>query len=97
MKFDIKKAKKKKYQVVTEDGRSVRIVCWDMNHWRPIIGVVTKKSGDGEFIQEYTESGKVSDNDKNINDLHLIENSSLFKRLISFLHDRRINSEKLKQ
>lgn len=56
--FDVQKAKEGK-PVCTRDGRSVRIVCFDMNSFNNhiIVALITEKNGT-ESISSYTSEGK---------------------------------------
>lgn len=71
--FDIEKAKSGEYQVVTRDGRSARIICWDKidggNYC--IVALVRNKVGN-EVTMTYRENGLSNDHfmDDSI-DLHL--------------------------
>ena len=44
-------------EVVTRDGRKVRIICTDFNY--PIVALVERKSAKGESIIHYTKEGKI--------------------------------------
>ena len=50
-------------KVVTRDGRNVRIICTDMRcSPYPIIALIEKDSGEGEFTAYYTRDGKFNMN-----------------------------------
>ena len=60
--FDIEKAKAGT-KVVTRDGRSVRIICWDYNNMAPIIALVQDKGLATEGTRYYRNDGtEFSDN-----------------------------------
>ena len=61
--FEVELAKKiqagtKPGKIVIRDGRSVRIVCWDMNEeGYPIVGIITNDNGK-EWITRFTKAGQ---------------------------------------
>jgi hypothetical protein len=61
--FDLEKAKSGEYEIVTENGMPVRIVCWDKQDGVfKIVGLV--KNSDGyEFCQSYDEHGSAHEDD----------------------------------
>lgn len=55
--FDLEKAKQGA-KVVTRDGRTVRIICWDrVESTYPIVALVKDKDGTEEEIETYTLDG----------------------------------------
>ena len=45
-------------KIVIRDGRSVRIVCWDMNgEGYPIVGIITNDNGE-EWVTRFTKAGQ---------------------------------------
>lgn len=69
--FDIEKAKSGKYQVVTRDGRSARIICWDKIDGDFKIVALVKNKDCYEFAQSYKENGSAGEEDFDALDLHL--------------------------
>ncbi len=61
--FDVELAKEiqagtKPGKIVIRDGRSVRIVCWDMNgEGYPIVGIITNDNGE-EWVTRFTKAGE---------------------------------------
>ena len=61
--FEVELAKKiqagtKPGKIVIRDGRSVRIVCWDMNgEGYPIVGIITNDNGE-EWVTRFTKAGQ---------------------------------------
>ena len=51
-------AETKPGKIVIRDGRSVRIVCWDMNgEGYPIVGIITNDNGE-EWVTRFTKAGE---------------------------------------
>ena len=46
-----------KYKVQTSDGRPVRIICWDKNSDKPIVGLISEKE-ERESLQVYLTDGR---------------------------------------
>ena len=75
--FEVELAKKiqagtKPGKIVIRDGRSVRIVCWDMNDENyPIAGIITNYDG-RESITTFTEAGRYRKNGEDNCDLCLL-------------------------
>ena len=68
-KFSLEKWQQdKSLEVVTRDGRPVRIVCWDKLGHYPIIGCI-KDSYNDEYVETYTIDGVCSLNYNDKNDL----------------------------
>ena len=61
--FDLEKAKSGEYEIVTKNGASVRIICWDKQDGEfKLVGLV--KDTDGyEFCQSYDEHGDAREDD----------------------------------
>ena len=57
--FDINRINEKGVQIITRDGRSVRIICTDLIGIKPIAAAIN--NGDYEYVNEYTASGKYYD------------------------------------
>ena len=61
--FDVELAKEiqagtRPGKIVIRDGRSVRIVCWDMNgEGYPIVGIITNDNGE-EWVTRFTKAGQ---------------------------------------
>lgn len=66
---------KGRYKVQTRDGKPVKIICWDKIDKRgrpyPIVGL--RAIDDTEFIATWTEDGKFTNFESNINDLVLVD------------------------
>lgn len=61
--FDIEKAKSGDYEIITENGLPVRIVCWDKQDGVfKIVGLVKNRDG-YEFCQSYDENGSAREDD----------------------------------
>lgn len=61
--FDLEKAKSGEYEIVTENGLPVRIVCWDKQDGVfKIVGLVKNRDG-YEFCQSYDEHGSAREDD----------------------------------
>jgi len=73
--FDIKyrpQIESGEYSVVTRDGRTARIVCWDeLDSMYPISAAVTRTDG-SEVFPTYTNEGKVVANSGHDLDLFII-------------------------
>lgn len=69
--FDLEKAKSGEYEIVTKNGASVRIICWDKQDGDfKLVGLV--KDTDGyEFCQSYDEHGDAREGDTSF-DLRLV-------------------------
>ena len=69
--FDIEKAKSGEYEIKTENGLPVRIICWNKQDGEfKIVGLVKGRDG-YEFCQSYDEHGSALEADKSF-DLQLI-------------------------
>ena len=61
--FDVERAKRiqdgeEPGKITIRDGRSARIVCWDMNEeGYPIVGIITNDNGK-EWVSRFTKAGK---------------------------------------
>ena len=57
--FDIKlcaEIEAGKYRVVTRDGKSVRIICWDKKGTYPVVALIQYNKA--ELVDKYTKKGK---------------------------------------
>lgn len=65
--FDLEKAKSGEYEIVTEKGAPVRIICWDKQDGVfKLVGLVKDTDGD-EFCQSYDEHGDAREGDTSFN------------------------------
>lgn len=61
--FDLEKAKSGDYEIVTENGLPVRIICWDKQDGVfKLVGLVKNRDG-YEFCQSYDEHGSAHEDD----------------------------------